>query len=106
VETIMPELYLDAPGKSDGFAGRAFRAGRALAALALMVIGLVVTIAAASVIAIAAIAIALIFAAGVGVMWLLARLSRPRRSAAPDVQTLEARKGPRGWTVETRRYSF
>jgi hypothetical protein len=100
----MPELFFNAPGKSGGFADRAVRTARMIAAAALAAVGLVVTLAAAGVIAVAAFAIAFIFAAGVAVMWLIARISRPRRS--DSVQTLEARKGPRGWTVETRRYSF
>ncbi len=101
----MPELFIDAPGKPEGFADRAARTARTLAAAALAAIGLVVTLAAGVAIAVAAVAIAFIFAAGVGTMWLIARLARPRRSTE-GVQTLEARKGPRGWTVETRRYSF
>jgi hypothetical protein len=99
----MPELFMNAPGKS-GFADRAARTARLIAAGVLAAVGLMVTLAAALVIAGAAFAIALIFAAGVAVMWLIARISKPRRS--DSVQTLEARKGPRGWTVETRRYSF
>jgi hypothetical protein len=77
---------------------------RRAAAAAFAVVGLIVTFAIAVVIALAGVSIALIVAGGLGVMWLLARITRPRRGH--DVRTLEARKGPHGWTVETRRYSF
>lgn len=105
-EALMPELYYDVRPADQGFGARIARGARRAAALALAVVGLVAALAAASVVALAAIAIAVIIAAGVGVMWLIARLSRPRRPASEDIHTLEARKGPRGWTVETRRYSF
>jgi hypothetical protein len=93
----------EAPPEGDVLARAAWIARRiALAVLAGL--GLLVTLAAAGVIALAAMAIALIFALGVGVMWLFARLASPRRKARDDL-TLEARKGPRGWTVETRSFS-
>jgi hypothetical protein len=80
---------------------------RRTAAAALALVGLAAGVAAASVVALAAIAIALIIVAGVSAMWLLARVSGPRPAPVSDtVETLEARKGPRGWTVESRRYSF
>jgi len=99
----MPEVTLEAESKKAG--GRAAMWARRIAATALAIVGFVITLAAAGVIALAAIAIALIFAAGVGVMWLLARIAGPRRRSG-ETRTLEARKGPHGWTVETRRYSF
>jgi hypothetical protein len=100
----MPELTFDATSSAGGFAAQAAWFLRRVAIAILAAIGLVVTLAAASVIALAAIAIAVIFAAGVGVMWLLARIAAPHR-VRRDVRTLEAHKGPRGWTVETRSYS-
>jgi hypothetical protein len=101
----MPELSTDTQPRAERMAENATAMLRRLAASALMVVGFIVTFATALVIALAALVVALIVAAGVGVMWLLARLAGPRR-AAHSPRTLEARKGPRGWTVETRRFSF
>ncbi len=102
----MPEFYFDTRPSDEGFAARIARIARRGVAIALAVVASLAALAAAGVVALAALAIAFIIAAGVGVMWLIARLARPRRPASVDEQTLEARKGPRGWTVETRRYSF
>ena len=100
----MPELSSDSHPQAELLLENGGRLLRRLAALALMGVAFIVALAAAGVIAIAALVVALIVAGGVGAMWLLSRLAGPRRS--PAVRTLEARKGPRGWTVETTRFSF
>jgi Flp pilus assembly protein TadB len=100
----MPETTFDAERSTESLAAQAVVLFRRAAIAVLAGLGLIVTLAAAGVIALAAIAIAVIFAAGVGVMWLLARIAAPRR-ARRDVRILEAHKGPRGWTVETRGFS-
>ncbi len=99
----MRELSTGTRLRGERLIARAAWLVRRLAASALMVVAFVVTFAVAGVIALAALVVALIVAGGIGVMWILARLAGPRRSASP--RTLEARKGPRGWTVETRRFS-
>lgn len=88
--------------KAQGYASRVI-------ALLIAGVAVVLTVAAAGVIAIAALAVSAIAAIGVGILWLVGRFARPRpprREGPGDDQTLEARKGPRGWTVEARRFSF
>jgi hypothetical protein len=102
----MHELPTESRPKAELLRTRGARLARRLAAAALLGVGFLVTLATASVIALAALVIALLVAAGMGAMWVLARLAGPRRSGQSSLRTLEARKGPRGWTVETRRFSF
>jgi tetrahydromethanopterin S-methyltransferase subunit B len=99
------ERFDDEDPRANRFPGRAGAFVRRAAAVTLLVIGFVVTLAATGVLVLAALAIAVIALAGIAVMWLLGRVLGGRRAAA-DTRTLEARKGPHGWTVETRRYSF
>ena len=103
----MPEtIDHDAHAAEPSLQARAGWIMRRVAAIALAVVGFVVTLAAAGVLLVAAIAIAVIIAAGVAVMWLLGRLSVSRRDARRTPRTLEAQKGPQGWTVDVRHYSF
>jgi hypothetical protein len=65
---------------------------------------LAAVIGAAFVVAVAAFAIAALVTVGIGLAWTIARALHKRRNGgggddAPPV--LDARKGPRGWTVET-----
>ena len=124
----MPESVIPIRARVRDWSANLGLAARRILALVIAVAGLVLALAAASVFAIAALAIGIAIAVGLALVWLWARITgragpvrftvwrteasagKPeagrKRDAAPGAvseETLEAHKGPQGWTVETER---
>ncbi|MGD2131573.1 MAG: hypothetical protein PVI23_02205 [Maricaulaceae bacterium] len=117
----MPEAVISTDPKPRDWSASAGLLLRRIIAAAIVIAALIVAFAAAGVIALAALLIAVSVAVGLGLMWLWARItgrSAPARFTVwrvrtvqrdeyeaarklDSAETLDAQKGPQGWTVET-----